>query len=100
MGIRLESGNKLNKVNDIITEGIPLGAIQVPGDGQPIVMMRDRQTLGGYPKLGCVSPCDISRLAQAVPGEKVNFVFQHEEEARADWLLMTSRRRRLQGEIL
>ena len=43
-------------------------------------MMRDRQTLG-YPKLGCVSPCDISRLAQAVPGEKVNFVFQHEEEA-------------------
>lgn len=100
MGFRLTGESVTADIENMRSEAIHLGAIQVPGDGQPIVMMRDRQTLGGYPKLGCVSPCDISRLAQAVPGEKVNFVFQNEEEARADWLLMTSRRRRLQGEIL
>jgi len=100
MGFRLTGEPVASDIEDMRSEAIHLGAIQVPGDGQPIVMMRDRQTLGGYPKLGCVSPCDISRLAQAVPGEKVNFAFQNEEEARADWLLMTSRRRRLQGEIL
>ena len=100
MGFRLTGESVTADIENMRSEAIHLGAIQVPGDGQPIVMMRDRQTLGGYPKLGCVSPCDISRLAQAVPGEKVNFVFQHEEEARADWTLMTSRRRRLQGEIL
>jgi len=100
MGFRLTGESVASDIENMRSEAIHLGAIQVPGDGQPIVMMRDRQTLGGYPKLGCVSPCDISRLAQAVPGEKVNFVFQDEEEARADWLLMTSRRRRLQGEIL
>ena len=100
MGFRFTGEPVTADIENMRSEAIHLGAIQVPGDGQPIVMMRDRQTLGGYPKLGCVSPCDISRLAQAMPGEKVNFVFQHEEEARADWLLMTSRRRHIQGEIL
>jgi len=100
MGFRFTGEAVASDIVDMRSEAIHLGAIQVPGDGQPIVMMRDRQTLGGYPKLGCVSPCDISRLAQAVPGEKVNFTFQNDEEARADWLLMTSKRRRLQGEIL
>ena len=100
MGFRLTGESVASDMVRMRSEAIHLGAIQVPGDGQPIVMMCDRQTLGGYPKLGCVSPCDISRLAQAVPGEKVNFTFQNEEEARADWLLMTSRRRRLEGEIL
>ncbi|MBT3134574.1 biotin-dependent carboxyltransferase family protein [Alteromonas sp. ALT199] len=100
MGFRFTGEPVASDMENMRSEAIHLGAIQVPSDGQPIVMMRDRQTLGGYPKLGCVSPCDINRLAQAVPGEKVNFTFQDEEEARADWLLMTSRRRRLQGEIL
>ncbi len=100
MGFRLTGESVASDMVRMRSEAIHLGAIQVPGDGQPIVMMCDRQTLGGYPKLGCVSPCDISRLAQAVPSEKVNFTFQNEEEARADWLLMTSRRRRLEGEIL
>ncbi|MEC8232623.1 MAG: carboxylase, partial [Pseudomonadota bacterium] len=75
-------------------------AVQVPPDGQPIVMMRDRQTLGGYPKLGCVNPLDINRLAQAVPGEKVSFTYQNHEAARADNLLSLCRRRQLQGELL
>jgi len=73
MGIRLE-GKKLKPYNDgIISEGIALGAIQVPPDGQPIVLMRDRQTIGGYPKLGTVLSTDIEKIAQAMPGQKIQF---------------------------
>ena len=73
MGVRLE-GEKLKPFSDgIISEGIALGAIQVPPDGQPIVLMRDRQTIGGYPKLGTVLSVDIEKLGQAMPGQKVQF---------------------------
>jgi biotin-dependent carboxylase-like uncharacterized protein len=54
---------------DIISDGIVLGAIQVPADRQPIVMMADRQTTGGYPKIGVVASADIPVLAQCVPGK-------------------------------
>ena len=53
----------------MISEGIPLGAIQVPPDGQPIVLLNDRQTIGGYPRLGALTPLALARLAQCVPGE-------------------------------
>jgi len=73
MGIRLE-GEKLKPYNDgIISEGIALGAIQVPPDGQPIVLMRDRQTIGGYPKLGTVLSTDIEKIGQAMPGQTIQF---------------------------
>ncbi|BFT30511.1 biotin-dependent carboxyltransferase family protein [Alteromonas sp. D210916BOD_24] len=100
MGFRLNGAPISSHISQMRSEAIHIGAIQVPPDGQPIVMMRDRQTLGGYPKLGCVSPLDLDRLAQAVPGETVTFTFQNDEAARAEWLLATSRRRRLQGEIM
>jgi KipI family sensor histidine kinase inhibitor len=54
---------------DIISDGIALGAIQVPADGQPIVMMADRQTTGGYPKIATVVSADITLLAQCLPGQ-------------------------------
>jgi len=73
MGVRLE-GEKLKPYNDgIISEGIALGAIQVPPDGQPIVLMRDRQTIGGYPKLGTVLSTDIEKIGQAMPGQTIQF---------------------------
>lgn len=73
MGVRLE-GEKLKPYNDgIISEGIALGAIQVPPDGQPIVLMRDRQTIGGYPKLGSVLSTDIEKIGQAMPGQTIKF---------------------------
>lgn len=73
MGFRL-SGEKLQTYNGgIISEGIALGAIQVPPDGQPIILMRDRQTIGGYPKLGTVLSTDLDKIAQAMPGQKVRF---------------------------
>ena len=73
MGIRLE-GERLKPYSEgIISEGIALGAIQVPPDGQPIVLMRDRQTIGGYPKLGTVLSTDIEKIGQAMPGQKIQF---------------------------
>ena len=52
-------------------QGIPLGAIQVPPDGQPIVLLNDRQTIGGYPRLGALTPLSLARLAQCLPGSEV-----------------------------
>ena len=74
MGIRL-SGEKIPHKDsaDIISDGINLGAIQIPGEGQPIIMMADRQTTGGYAKIGYVITSDIPKLAQASPGTKVRF---------------------------
>jgi len=57
----------------MLSEGICLGAIQIPADGQPIVLMNDRQTIGGYPKIGSVIALDCARLAQLSPGSRVRF---------------------------
>jgi biotin-dependent carboxylase-like uncharacterized protein len=53
---------------DIVSDGIPLGSIQVPADGQPILMMADRPTTGGYAKIATVASADIPLLAQLLPG--------------------------------
>ncbi len=74
MGYRLE-GKKIEHKNgaDIISGGITLGAIQVPGHGQPIIMMADRQTTGGYTKIANVISVDIPYLAQLKPGDRIRF---------------------------
>ena len=59
---------------DIISDAIPLGAVQVPGHGQPIVMLADRQTTGGYTKIGVVCSVDIAALSQRLPGHGIRFV--------------------------
>ncbi len=58
---------------NIISDGVALGAIQVPGDGRPIVLMADRQPTGGYPKIATVIGADIGRLAQLRPGAQFRF---------------------------
>lgn len=73
MGYRLEGANIAPSIDGILSEGICMGAIQVPADGQPIILLNDRQTIGGYPKLGSVFSLDIGALAQRVPGGIVNF---------------------------
>jgi biotin-dependent carboxylase-like uncharacterized protein len=73
MGYRL-SGARINcNIDGILSEGIALGAIQVPKDGQPIILMNDRQTIGGYPKIGSVLSLDLAKLAQLTQGAKVHF---------------------------
>lgn len=58
---------------DIVSDGTPLGAVQVAGDGAPIVLLADRGTAGGYTKIATVIGPDIPRLAQAAPGDQVTF---------------------------
>jgi antagonist of KipI len=74
MGYQL-TGPKIEHSNtaDIISDAIPLGGIQVPASGQPIILMAEHQTTGGYSRIGTVISADISRLAQAKPGTRVRF---------------------------
>jgi biotin-dependent carboxylase-like uncharacterized protein len=84
MGYRLTGPKITHKAGaDIISDGIPLGAVQVPGDGMPIIMLADRQTTGGYTKIATVITADISKLAQAKPGDKIRFDRIGVEEAHA-----------------
>ncbi len=76
MGYRLEGPMLMaERGSDIVSEGIVMGSIQVPGDGQPIVLMADRQPTGGYAKIGVVCRADVRRLAQTRPGEAVAFAW-------------------------
>src|SRR5688500_16345298 len=76
----------------IVSDGIVTGHVQVPGNGQPIVLMRDRQTAGGYPKIATVISADLDRFAQLRPGSAVRFRAVEREEAVAaaralrDWI--------------
>lgn len=82
MGYRLDGPFIEHKAGaDIVSDGIPAGAVQVPGDGLPIILLADRQTTGGYVKIATVITVDLPGLAQAQPGEKVRFSQITEEEA-------------------
>jgi len=82
MGYRMEGPLVAHKgAPDIISDGICLGSVQVPGHGQPIVMLADRQTTGGYTKIGVVCTVDLGNLAQRLPGQKVRFVKSSVPEA-------------------
>lgn len=74
MGIRFEGPTiEHSKGADIISDGIGPGAIQVPGAGLPIVLLADRQTVGGYSKIATVASVDLPRLGRLLPGMKVRF---------------------------
>ena len=60
---------------------IAYGAIQIPKDGQPIILLKDRQTIGGYPKIGSVLSIDCFKLSQCKPNTKINFIPISIEEA-------------------
>ena len=74
MGMRLE-GQKIENIVDtnIKSEGIIKGVIQVPADGNPIIMLSDHGTIGGYPKIGVVITSDYDKLVQLQPGSKIKF---------------------------
>lgn len=73
MGFRLEGQPVKSQLNGILSEGICHGAIQIPADGQPIILLNDRQTIGGYPKIGSVIARDTAQLSQRMPGAKIRF---------------------------
>lgn len=74
MGIRL-TGNSIpsDQGNEILTEGIPLGGIQVPGGGDPIISFVEHQTTGGYPKIANVITADLCKVGQLKPGDQFKF---------------------------
>lgn len=74
MGYRLK-GEPLSLTNEnaMISEAVAFGSVQVPADGQPIVLLADRQTIGGYPKIAQVASVDLALIAQAKPGDQVKF---------------------------
>lgn len=79
VGVRLERGSELPPLTrvdsaELPTEGMPLGAIEVPPSGQPVVFLADHPITGGYPVIGTVLDADIDALAQARPGDRVRFV--------------------------
>ena len=91
MGLRLE-GAKLRQcpTASMITEGISLGAIQVPAGGAPIILFVEQQTTGGYPKIANVISADLHRLGQLRPRDQIRFEQVSFEKARS--LLMEQER--------
>ena len=74
MGMRLEGPKIENTVDtNIKSEGLIKGVIQVPADGNPIIMLSDHGTIGGYPKIGVVISADYDKLVQLSPGSKIKF---------------------------
>ena len=75
MGCRIEREPIEHKGDgNINTDGISLGSIQVPANGKPIIMLADRQSTGGYAKIGTVISVDLPKIAQSRPGQKVRFI--------------------------
>lgn len=81
MGVRLQGPRLHCRLTSMISEGIALGAVQVPPDGQPIVLLNDRQTIGGYPRLGTLTPLACARLAQCMPGQEVRLIARSADQA-------------------
>ncbi|MBI4877016.1 MAG: biotin-dependent carboxyltransferase family protein [Acidobacteria bacterium] len=84
MGLRL-SGPKIERIRpgDLLTEGVPLGAIQVPPEGEPVILFVEHQTTGGYPKIAAVVSADLWRVGQLRPRDEVRFENETMEEALA-----------------
>ena len=87
MGVRLSGPPVAHTAGaDLVSEGIAAGAVQVPGDGQPIVALVARHTVGGYPKVATAIGADLDRLGQLRPGGTLAFAAVSPEVARAETL--------------
>lgn len=86
MGYRLD-GPALPSSGGVTSRGVCCGTVQVPGDGKPMVLLNDRQTIGGYPVLGTVPRLDCGRLAQKRPGETLRFRWSDVASCQSERLL-------------
>ena len=73
MGYRLEGPPLEQAGPELLSAAVPAGAIQVPPSGEPIILMADRPTTGGYPRIGTVISADMPVVAQLAPGERIEF---------------------------
>ena len=87
MGCRLNGADVVaGGVGEILSEAVTFGTIQIPPSGKPIVLMADRQTVGGYPKIADVVSVDLHLLAQLRPGDRLRFELVSLAQAQALWL--------------
>jgi biotin-dependent carboxylase-like uncharacterized protein len=87
MGYRLRGPRlSLSRPLEMVSEAVSFGTVQVPPDGDPIILMADRQSAGGYPKIAYVASVDLPLLAQAMPGDMVRFRMISLEQAQAAYL--------------
>jgi allophanate hydrolase len=96
MGLRLE-GQALPAGQEIVSHGLVPGAIQLPADGQPLVLLVDGPTVGGYPVVGVVPRAELPRLGQLRPGDAVRLRAQAPDRARAAWREQQARLARAAG---
>jgi allophanate hydrolase subunit 2 len=94
MGYRLEGPVLAHSgPPEILSDATPIGSLQVPGSGQPILLMADRQTTGGYPKIATVISADLPIAGQLAPGDWIEFVECSRAEAidvlRQRWQALT-----------
>ena len=82
MGYRLSGEKMTSACKGIISEPIAYGSVQIPAHGEPIVLLKERQTIGGYPKIGSVIPVDCFRLAQTKQDVEVKFELIGLDDAR------------------
>ncbi len=85
MGINLIAETPLPSLPGIVSEGIALGSVQLPPNGHPIVLLNDRQTQGGYAKIGNIARIDIPLLVQAKPSMKIRFSPVTHQQASNEW---------------
>jgi antagonist of KipI len=98
MGLRLEGAAiATNSQEPMITEGVSLGAIQIPPGGQPIILFVEQQTTGGYPKIANIISADISSVGQLRPRDEVHFERVSIDQARD---LLLEQERLLSSEML
>ncbi|WP_426118992.1 biotin-dependent carboxyltransferase family protein [Pseudomonas sp. DSP3-2-2] len=93
MGYRLDGTPlTLSSPKELLSESVSFGTVQVPPSGKPLILMADRQTTGGYPRIAQVASVDLPRLAQLLPGDKLRFSLIDLSAAEA--LLLTRARTR------
>jgi antagonist of KipI len=84
MGLRLAGAAlELLAPRELVTEGVPLGAVQIPPSGQPIILFVEQQTTGGYPKIANVIAADLASVGQLRPRDEIRFELVEPDEARA-----------------
>ncbi|AIQ12546.1 5-oxoprolinase subunit C family protein [Paenibacillus durus] len=97
MGYRLAGPSlMLESPREYLSEAVALGTVQIPADGQPIVLMADRQTLGGYPKIAQVISADLPVMAQAAPGGHIQFREVTAREAESLYICQERKLKRLE----
>jgi biotin-dependent carboxylase-like uncharacterized protein len=101
MGYRMRGAVlQLEQALEMVSEAVSFGTVQVPPDGNPIILMADRQSAGGYPKIAYVASADLPMLAQAMPGEQVRFAMVTLQQAQSLYLLRAAALAELRERVL